>query len=65
MNRRNLFKNLAVASAAAALPIQNILAKSAVPKVEGLGTVKITDIKTILTAPNGIKLVVVKGCISL
>ncbi|MEO5581043.1 MAG: enolase C-terminal domain-like protein [Saprospiraceae bacterium] len=60
MKRRNLFKNLLAASAATALPFQNILAKSSSPKMVGLGEVKITDIKTILTAPNGIKLVVVK-----
>lgn len=60
MKRRNLLKNLVASTAAVALPMHEILAQSAVPKTMGLGKVKITDVKIILTSPNGIRLVVVK-----
>ena len=60
MKRRNMLKNLVAASAAVTLPLHQALAQSSVPKTVGLGTVKITDVKTILTAPNGIRLVGVK-----
>lgn len=60
MKRRNLLKNLVASTAAVALPVHEILAQSATPKTTGLGTVKITDVKVILTSPNGIRLVVVK-----
>ncbi len=60
MKRRNLLKNLAAVTTATAFSFQEALTQSAVPKTVGLGHVKITDIKTILTSPNGIRLVVVK-----
>ena len=50
MKRRNMLKNLVAASAAVTLPLHQALAQSSVPKTVGLGTVKITDVKTILTA---------------
>jgi mannonate dehydratase len=60
MNRRNSIKNLVggVAAMGAATPLAEVLAES--PKIKAEGVVKITDIKVILTCPNGIRLVVVK-----
>src|SRR5206468_3458462 len=53
-----------VAGAAAALSPRrlsaSVLPQEAVPARRGLPPVKITDVKTILTAPDGIRLVVVK-----
>lgn len=60
MNRRNLLKNMAAVPAAMAVPLTEIQSKKSVPKISAEGPVKITDIKTILTAPDRIKLVVVK-----
>lgn len=60
MNRRNLLKNIAAVPAAMAIPLTEIQNKSTIPKINAEGPVKITDIKTILTAPDRIKLVVVK-----
>ncbi len=60
MNRRNLLKNLTAGSIASALPNQMLGAQRSADKIIAEGPVKITDIKTILTAPDKIKLVVVK-----
>lgn len=60
MNRRNLLKNIAAVPAAMSIPLTEIQNKSTIPKINAEGPVKITDIKTILTAPDRIKLVVVK-----
>lgn len=51
---------MAAIPAAMALPINEIQSRNAVSKIKAEGPVKITDIKTILTAPDRIKLVVVK-----
>ncbi len=63
MNRRHLLRQLTVGTALAATA--NPLAQAAqparpAPTPNGLPALKITNIKTILTAPNGIRLVVVK-----
>jgi mannonate dehydratase len=68
MNRRDVLSSLAQAGAASLLVSTPSLASGLAPKVDaayaqavrGTGPVKISDIKTILTAPNGIRLVVVK-----
>lgn len=60
MNRRNLLKNIAAVPAAMSIPLTEIQNKSTISKINAEGPVKITDIKTILTAPDRIKLVVVK-----
>jgi len=68
MNRRDVLSSLAQAGAASLLVSTPSLASGLAPKVDaayaqavrGTGVVKISDIKTILTAPNGIRLVVVK-----
>jgi len=68
MNRRDVLSSLAQAGAASLLTSTPSLAGGLAPKVDpayaqavrGTGPVKISDIKTILTAPNGIRLVVVK-----
>jgi mannonate dehydratase len=68
MNRRDAITSLSMAGGATLLPAGHSLAEALVPKLDaaygqalrGTGPVKIRDIKTILTAPNGIRLVVVK-----
>jgi mannonate dehydratase len=61
MNRRTLLQNLGASAALAASPLTETLSQPTVPKTPpGLPPVKIRDVKTILTSPNGIRLVVVK-----
>lgn len=64
MNRRSLLQKLgagaALASAPAALTETLAQTKAKPAALNGLPPVKITDVKTILTSPNGIRLVVVK-----
>jgi mannonate dehydratase len=68
MNRRDAITSLSLAGGATLLPPGRSMAEALVPKlndayvqaVRGTGAVKIRDIKTILTAPNNIRLVVVK-----
>lgn len=68
MNRRNLLQSLSVAGAASLLGSKEALAEALAPKpnpaftqaMKGLPPLKITNIKTIMTAPNRIRLVVVK-----
>ena len=68
MNRRDAITSLSMAGGATLLPEGRSLAEALVPKlsaaygqaVRGTAPVKIRDVKTILTAPNGIRLVVVK-----
>jgi mannonate dehydratase len=68
MNRRDAIRSLSLAGGGALLGSTHALADAAAPKespeysqaVTGTGPVKIRDIKTILTAPNRIRLVIVK-----
>ena len=68
MNRRDLLGSIALGGGATLLTSRDALAEAFAPKagaayaqaVRGTGPVKIRDIKTILTAPNRIRLVVVK-----
>jgi mannonate dehydratase len=68
MNRRDLLGSIALGGGASLLASREILAEALAPKanaayaqaVRGTGPVKIRDIKTILTAPNRIRLVIVK-----
>jgi mannonate dehydratase len=68
MNRRDLLGSIALGGGASLLASRNALAEALAPKanaayaqaVRGTSPVKIRDIKTILTAPNRIRLVVVK-----
>ncbi|AQG79736.1 enolase C-terminal domain-like protein [Spirosoma montaniterrae] len=61
MNRRHLLRNLSAGAALTAVPFADNLAKPVVPaRPNGLPPISITDVKTILTSPNGIRLVVVK-----
>src|SRR5437867_1026388 len=67
MDRRDVLQWISrgtVAGAAAALSPRrlsaSVLPQEAVPARRGLPPVQITDVKTILTAPDGIRLVVVK-----
>src|SRR6188472_908764 len=68
MNRRDAITSMSLAGGAALVPPGHSLAEALVPKlnaayaqaVRGAAPVKIRDIKTILTAPNNIRLVVVK-----
>ncbi|MEP7266463.1 MAG: enolase C-terminal domain-like protein [Saprospiraceae bacterium] len=60
MKRRSLLKNIAGLSAVSAVPFASLSAEKSLAKIAAEGPVKITDIKTILTAPDGIRLVVVK-----
>jgi mannonate dehydratase len=68
MNRRDLLGTLSMAGGASLLPATHSLAGALAPgsfagfaqAVAGTAPVKIRDIKTILTAPNRIRLVVVK-----
>ena len=68
MNRRDLLGTLSMAGGASMLGSSQLLANALAPKsragyaqaVAGTAPVKIRDIKTILTAPNRIRLVVVK-----
>src|SRR5260370_7754805 len=67
MNRREAIRSLSIATGASLLPstpsLAAVLGKSDVSyaqAVRGTAPVKIRDIKTILTAPNHIRLVVVK-----
>ncbi len=68
MKRRDALRSLSLLGGAALLPAQNSLAETFAPKnapavaqaMKGLGTVKIKDIKVIMTAPDKIRLVVVK-----
>ena len=68
MNRRDLLGSIALGGGASLLASRNVLAGALAPganaayaqAVKGTGPVKIRDIKTILTAPNRIRLVVVK-----
>ncbi|MCY7352942.1 MAG: starvation-sensing protein RspA [Cytophagaceae bacterium] len=64
MNRRRLLQKLATGAALASTPAtlsETLAQTTAKPKaLNGLPPVKITDVKTILTSPNGIRLVVVK-----
>jgi mannonate dehydratase len=67
MNRREAIRSLSIATGASLLPstpsLAAVLGKSDVSyaqAVKGTAPVKIRDIKTILTAPNHIRLVVVK-----
>ena len=68
MNRREAISSLSFAGGAALFAPTSLLADVPTPKcdssyaqaVAGTAAVKIRDIKTILTAPNGIRLVIVK-----
>ena len=69
MNRRDLLGSIALGGGATLLASKDALAGALAPAastaayaqaVRGTGPVKIRDIKTILTAPNRIRLVVVK-----
>ncbi len=68
MNRRDAIRSLSFAGAASLLGSKESLAEALAPKpnptfvqsTKGLPALKITNIKTILTAPNRIRLVVVK-----
>src|SRR6516225_7716910 len=68
MNRREAISSLSFAGGAALFAPTSLLAGVPTPKcdssyaqaVAGTAAVKIRDIKTILTAPNGIRLVIVK-----
>ncbi|CCH55201.1 Starvation-sensing protein rspA [Fibrisoma limi BUZ 3] len=64
MNRRTLLQQLttgAALSATGLAPVQEALAQQPKPRsLNGLPPLTITDVKTILTSPNGIRLVVVK-----
>jgi mannonate dehydratase len=67
MNRRDLLGSIALGGGATLLASKDALAGVLAPKpaayaqaVRGTGPVKIRDIKTILTAPNRIRLVIVK-----
>ncbi len=67
MERRELLRNLSIAAAAgganllaAADPAFFRQSTNASSAAKGLPPLKITDIRTILTAPNGIRLVIVK-----
>jgi mannonate dehydratase len=69
MNRRDLLGSIALGGGATLLASKDVLAGAPAPAastaayaqaVRGTGPVKIRDIKTILTAPNRIRLVVVK-----
>jgi mannonate dehydratase len=68
MNRRDAIGSLSMAGGASLLASTHSLADALAPRphdgyaqaVAGTAPVKIRDIKTILTAPNGIRLVVVK-----
>src|SRR5215203_5156304 len=67
MNRRDLLGSIALGSGATLLASRGALAEAFAPApaaytqaVRGTGPVKIRDIKTILTAPNRIRLVIVK-----
>ncbi len=68
MNRRDAIASLSMAGGASLLPSRDALGKALVPElhsgfaqaVKGTSPVRIRDIKTILTAPNRIRLVVVK-----
>jgi mannonate dehydratase len=65
MNRRELMSALSMMGSAALLPAAARAATDATEAraaqaTKGMGPVKIRDVKTILTAPNGIRLVIVK-----
>ncbi len=65
MERRELLTRLAAGAALGAAqmlgrPASEILAQEAPRSTRGLPALKITDVQTILTAPNGIRLVLVK-----
>ncbi len=68
MNRRDVIRSLSLAGGASLLGSKELLAEALTPKtnpaytqaVKGLSSPKITNIKTFLTAPNRIRLVVVK-----
>jgi len=68
MNRRDALTSISMAGGASLIPSAESLAGALSPSasatfeqaVRGTAPVKIRDIKTILTAPNGIRLVVVK-----
>ncbi len=66
MKRRDALRSLTLAGGASLLAAKNSLAETLAPNpaytqaVKGTGPVKIKDIKTIMTAPDRIRLVVVK-----
>ena len=68
MNRRDVLGTVALAGGASLLAARDTIAEALTPSsaaaftqaVRGTGPVKIRDIKTILTAPNRIRLVIVK-----
>ncbi len=68
MKRRDAIRSLSLAGAASVLGSKDALAEALAPKstpgyaqaMKGLPPLKITNIKTIMTAPNRIRLVVVK-----
>lgn len=60
MKRRNVLRNLAFAPALASLPLSLPLESSSKPWLKGLPSIKIKKVKAIVTAPDGIELVVVK-----
>jgi mannonate dehydratase len=68
MNRRDAIGSLSLAGGASLIASSESLADALLPRsaaayaqaVTGTAPVRIRDIKTILTAPNGIRLVVVK-----
>lgn len=68
MDRRQWFARLGLSAGAVGIPLLSQCAgpagaqenKVSEPPLKNLGTLKITDVKTILTAPAGIRLVVVK-----
>jgi mannonate dehydratase len=62
MNRREVMSVLSMAGGASLLPSTVMAAEpqAAAQAMKGVGPVKIRDIKTILTSPNNIRLVVVK-----
>jgi hypothetical protein len=69
MNRRDAITSFALAGGASLLASTPSLAGVLAPKIHasydravaGVPPLKIRDIKTILTAPNGIRLVIVKS----
>ena len=63
MDRRELIKGVGLTTATGALGLWNVPAKSQETEntgLNGLPSVKITKVKSIVTCPHGIELIVVK-----